>query len=64
VEPKPDFYTVAEAAAKLRVNIKTAYEGVAAGDIPSTRVRGCIRIPRAALDRMAVEGSPGRGETK
>jgi excisionase family DNA binding protein len=43
------FLTVNELAAFLRVSQRTAYNLVWSGEVPSVRVRGSIRIPRAAL---------------
>jgi len=50
--------TVEEAAEILKVSRGTAYEAVRTGEIPSVRVGRCIRIPRAALDRMLADAHP------
>lgn len=43
------FLTVKELAELLRVSRRTAYMLVQSGEVPSVRVGGSIRIPRAAL---------------
>ena len=43
------FLTVMELAELLRVSRRTAYILVSSGQVPSVRVGGSIRIPRAAL---------------
>lgn len=46
----PDFLTVDEAAALLRVNRKTLYESIRLGQIPGTvRLGRVLRIRRSAL---------------
>jgi excisionase family DNA binding protein len=55
-------YTPKEAAAKARVNIKTLYEGIRAGDVPAFRVNKVFRIPKPAFDAMLREGKIGQGE--
>lgn len=52
-------YSCEEAAAKLGVNIKTLYEGVKEGSIPSMRVGRRILIPRAAFDRLLEQPTGG-----
>jgi excisionase family DNA binding protein len=49
-------YTVKEVAAKLDTNIKTAYDAIRRGEIPSMRVGRLILVPRAAFDRMLETG--------
>jgi len=56
VECERQVYSVDEVAAKLGVNIKTAYESIAAGEIPSMRIGRRILIPRAAFDAMVGRG--------
>jgi excisionase family DNA binding protein len=51
-EQQPDLLTVAELQAYLRVSRATAYGLVARREVPSIRVGGNIRIPRAELDRQ------------
>ena len=54
----PEFLTVDEAAALLRVNRKTLYESIRLGQVPGVlRVGKALRIRRAAL----LESSPGKG---
>jgi len=44
--------TVAEAAALLRVNVKTIYAEIAAGRIRVVRMRRTVRIPRAVITAL------------
>lgn len=44
-------YSASEAAAVLGVSTSTIYRMVAAGEIPTRRLRGRIVIPKAALQR-------------
>jgi excisionase family DNA binding protein len=54
----PEFLTVDEAAALLRVNRKTLYESIRLGQVPGVmRVGKALRIRRAAL----LESPPGKG---
>ncbi|WAM26883.1 helix-turn-helix domain-containing protein [Myxococcus sp. NMCA1] len=54
----PDFLTVEEAAALLRVNRKTLYESIRLGQMPGVvRIGKAVRIHRAAL----VECPTGKG---
>ena len=58
--------TVGEAARLLRVNRKTLYEAVRAGEVPGVvRVGRSIRIGREALLRwMEGNGSPALGDDR
>ncbi|MFY2558385.1 helix-turn-helix domain-containing protein [Corallococcus terminator] len=52
----PEFLTVKEAAALLRVNRKTLYEAIRLGQVPGVaRIGKALRIRRRAL----VEWQPG-----
>jgi excisionase family DNA binding protein len=51
-EPVRRPYTAEEVAALLGINVKTVYEAIKAGQIPSIRVGARILIPRMAFDRM------------
>ncbi|ADO73926.1 helix-turn-helix domain-containing protein [Stigmatella aurantiaca] len=54
----PEFLTVDEAAALLRVNRKTLYESIRLEQVPGgVRIGKSLRIRRAAL----LESSPGKG---
>jgi excisionase family DNA binding protein len=57
MEPRHDqvFLTVNEVADLLRVSRRTAYVLVQTGQVPSIRVGGAIRIPRATLVRRLEE---------
>ncbi|MFY1824945.1 helix-turn-helix domain-containing protein [Myxococcus fulvus] len=57
-ETPPEFLTVDEAAALLRVNRKTLYEAIRLGQVPGVvRVGKALRILHAAL----VESTTGKG---
>ncbi len=49
-------YDVNEVAQMLGVNIKTAYEAIKNGDIPSIRIRGRIKVPCKAFDALLATG--------
>jgi excisionase family DNA binding protein len=49
------FLTVRELASLLRVSRTKAYQLVAAGEVPSVRVGGQVRIPREDLDRHLAQ---------
>jgi excisionase family DNA binding protein len=51
------FLTVDELAAFLRVSRTTAYQLVWRGDVPSVKVGGQLRIPRAELERQLAEST-------
>ncbi|QSQ17200.1 helix-turn-helix domain-containing protein [Myxococcus landrumensis] len=56
--PPPEFLTVDEAAALLRVNRKTLYEAIRLGQVPGVvRVGKSLRIRRTSL----VESAQGKG---
>lgn len=57
--PFPEFLTVAELAALLRMSRNTVYDAFAAGEIPGgRRVRGVIRFRRdIVLDWFRSQGS-------
>jgi excisionase family DNA binding protein len=48
-------YSVAEAAEKLGVNIKTAYAAIKAGQIPSIQVGRRQVIPKGRFDQLLEE---------
>jgi excisionase family DNA binding protein len=50
-------YSVEEGAEKLGVNIKTAYEGIKAKQIPSIRIGRRILIPKGPFDKMLNEAA-------
>lgn len=49
---EPAYFSVLELARYLGVSRRTAYNLVAAGEVPSVRVGGQYRIPRADLERL------------
>ncbi|NOK04814.1 MULTISPECIES: helix-turn-helix domain-containing protein [Myxococcus] len=62
----PDFLTVEEAAALLRVNRKTLYESIRLGQVPGiVRLGRVLRIRRSALvNWMPGNCGPALGEKK
>lgn len=58
------FLTVKELAELLRVSQRTAYALVRNGDVPSLRVGGSIRIPRAELDDQLARRSAATTEMR
>lgn len=64
------FLRVREAAVILGISNSAAYELANAwlategrAGLPAVRMGRCIRIPRAAIDRLAAVGSEDRDET-
>ena len=55
---QPDVLTAAEAAALLRVGVKSIYKAVNSGQLPVVRFGRIIRIPVHALERMLDESTP------
>jgi excisionase family DNA binding protein len=53
-----DFLTVQELARYLRVSLRTAYQLVYDGAVPSVKVASVWRIPRAELDAQLGRRSP------
>jgi excisionase family DNA binding protein len=51
-------YSVEEGAEKLGVNVKTAYEGIKTGQIPSIRIGRRILIPKVPFDKMLEGPAP------
>ena len=56
-EPKRLLIRPLEAAAMLSVSRSKIYELLAKNLIPSVRVGGLIRVPRAALERLAANAT-------
>lgn len=51
--PEPDYFTVVEFAALLRVSEKTVRSAIKRNEIPTVRLGPRIRIPRSALETLA-----------
>jgi excisionase family DNA binding protein len=51
----PPFLRVEEAAALLRISRSSAYEAAARGELPIVKFGRRLRVPRAALARLAGE---------
>lgn len=60
--PPPDFLTVAEAAAILRIGTMGIYRIVDAGELPAYRFgkRGLVRIDRVDLYKYMRQSRSGR----
>jgi putative molybdopterin biosynthesis protein len=58
---EPALMTPREAAEALRVSRSKVYALIASGRLPSTRITGSVRIPRAALEQYisAATSWPG-----
>lgn len=46
------FYTVAEAAALMRMSEPTLYRAIRSGEFPAVKVRGRYVVPAKAIDAM------------
>jgi excisionase family DNA binding protein len=57
--PLPEVLTVREAAAHLRVNVKTVYAEIAANRIRVIRLGRTVRVPRAVIAALCA-GSPAK----
>jgi excisionase family DNA binding protein len=53
-----------EAADAIGVSRSKAYELIAAGEIPSVRVGGCVRVPVAALQAWITRQLAERAEAR
>jgi excisionase family DNA binding protein len=56
------YLRVIEYAAEYGISRRTAYEHVRRGVVPSIRLGGIIRIPRAALEQHLAATAEGPGE--
>jgi hypothetical protein len=54
-----DLLRMRDVAAILRCSVAQAYRLVNAGDIPSFRIRGMVRTPRAKLMALIAKNSTG-----
>lgn len=52
----PDVLTPEEAAARLRVSVRTIQKWCRAGAIPTVGVGKLVRIPRHAFDQLLLHG--------
>lgn len=48
----PEFYSPAEAAARLNVSTKTLRRRISDGTIPAVRIGRLIRVPASALESV------------
>jgi excisionase family DNA binding protein len=56
---EPIFLRVVEAAKLLNISRAKAYALAASGDLPSVRIGTSVRIPRAAIEKLAEEVMAG-----
>ena len=49
------FYTVIEVAEIFGISKATAYRAIAAGEIPSTTIRGRVLVPKWWVDQMILQ---------
>jgi len=67
-DPKAEYLTVAEAAAKLRIKTQSLRTAIQAGRLPVVRVHGRVIVTPEALAeyrrRTQPLGNPGRGRPK
>ena len=59
---KPLFVKPIEAAALIGASRSKLYELVSSGEIPSVRIGGLLRIPLAALERLAHDADSATAE--
>lgn len=59
-----DIMTAEEVAAFLRVNIKTVYDSVKAGEMPAVHVMKTIRFSKNALTSWLERGGPPQAKRK
>ena len=60
----PRWITVTEAATMLGIGRSTAYDMVRTKELPSVRIRNCIRIPLGALEEMMHREMSGGAGTR
>jgi len=58
----PLFLRISEAARLLSMSRSAAYAAIRSGQLPSVRVAGKWRIPRAALERLLAQAMPDESE--
>lgn len=52
--------SVPEAGLELGISRNAAYDAARRGEIPTIRLGKLLRVPRAAFDRMLLQGSSGK----
>ena len=55
MDKKSDFLKPVEAAETLRISRSKLYEALAQGEIPSVRIAGLIRVPRAWVEQQVAQ---------
>jgi excisionase family DNA binding protein len=64
-QKEPLFLRISEAARLLAMSRSAAYAAIRSGQLPSVRVAGKWRIPRAALERLLARAmGPSDDETE
>lgn len=54
---EPLFYTVRETAQLTRLSAASVYRAVERGELPSVRIGGSLRIPRAAIEELLASAA-------
>ena len=63
MESKPLFLKPMEAAALIRAGRSKIYELIGSGELPSVRIGGMLRIPIAALEKLARKAVDDQAES-
>lgn len=53
------YYRVEEVAEILKISVRTAYRAIESDQIPSTKIRGCIRVPIGEFHAMFGQFAAG-----
>ena len=56
-EPTGEFLSPKSFGKLLDLHRETIYRGIASGDLVAVKIRGAIRLPRAQIDALLIEGS-------
>ena len=56
-EPTGEFLSPKSFAKLLDLHRETIYRGIASGDLVAVKIRGAIRLPRAQIDALLIEGN-------
>lgn len=56
-EPTGEFLDPKSFAKILDLHRESIYRGIASGDLVAVKIRGAIRLPRAQIDALLIEGN-------
>ena len=56
-EPTGEFLDPKAFGKLLDLHRETIYRGIASGDLVAVKIRGAIRLPRAQIDALLIEGN-------